>query len=641
MRDVIRIYAKAGSVLGLVIGFAMFYAMGLLQNVRDLIVFSLYHGVLFLVSGLLFGIALHLVFILFGLFRGPCSKEAGVRFHRVILSGLVAGIFVSILIIELKRPFLINRVSIFILMCCFLGTVALVWKVFLPLFERVGGSSGRRGLSALSRSTKTIILGVFLALLIISITHSYRGPDGVMAPPEKAETGYKVMVIGLDGADWKVIDRLIDAGVLPNLSQIISNGVRADLRSEATPLNPTANTSSGGMRSAVVWTSIATGKTARAHGLHDFMVAEITGLSQPVPARVPTWNLFKKYVRMVGLVDVSRRKATSSFRKGISFWEILSECGYDVGVLGWWLLDTSRPVNGYKVSTSFTRPERLFFPATLLERKDLISIIPHRDSRPDLAMFTSFEFEPDYKTRYEESDREYFLNQIMGMLASDFKRDLFIRDTGLTLLSSWPVDLFAIYFLGPDNVEHVFWKFMEPEHFEDVTDRDIELFGKVIDRYYMFLDRTIGELDALRDENTVLVICSDHGMGPWVGNRSFLYKSILQTMNAQNSGNHREDGILILEGGPFRQGITVKDATIHDVAPTILHVEGLPTADDMDGEVLIETFRDEYRAENPVRTVESYQGLMKSTPESAGEETNDQEEEDYRKRLKTLGYIDS
>ncbi len=58
----------------------------------------------------------------------------------------------------------------------------------------------------------------------------------------------KVMIIGLDGADWQVMDPLLKAGRLPALAGLLRRGVRADLRSNTPMLSP------------LLWTTVATGK---------------------------------------------------------------------------------------------------------------------------------------------------------------------------------------------------------------------------------------------------------------------------------------------------------------------------------------------------------------------------------------------
>ncbi len=61
-------------------------------------------------------------------------------------------------------------------------------------------------------------------------------------PPSK-----KVLLIGWDAADWKVIDPLIEQGKMPALKSLIERGVYGKLQTLDPPLSP------------MLWTSIATG----------------------------------------------------------------------------------------------------------------------------------------------------------------------------------------------------------------------------------------------------------------------------------------------------------------------------------------------------------------------------------------------
>jgi len=59
-----------------------------------------------------------------------------------------------------------------------------------------------------------------------------RSGDGERIP------GMKVLVIGLDGADWNILDPLLQAGKLPNLDRLARTGVRGRLRTITPMLSP-------------------------------------------------------------------------------------------------------------------------------------------------------------------------------------------------------------------------------------------------------------------------------------------------------------------------------------------------------------------------------------------------------------------
>ncbi len=69
----------------------------------------------------------------------------------------------------------------------------------------------------------------------------------------------KVLMIGLDGATFSLLDLMIEQGIMPFLASVLDKAVRADLMSTRHPLTPPA------------WTSMITGRSPTAHGIYDFM----------------------------------------------------------------------------------------------------------------------------------------------------------------------------------------------------------------------------------------------------------------------------------------------------------------------------------------------------------------------------------
>jgi predicted AlkP superfamily phosphohydrolase/phosphomutase len=104
---------------------------------------------------------------------------------------------------------------------------------------------------------------------------------------------------------------------------------------------------------------------------------------------------------------------------------------------------------------------------------------------------------------------------------------------------------------------------------------------------------------------------------------------------AEWGGTHRRDGILIVQGKPFKKGVQIHGARLIDMAPTILHLMGQPVPEDMDGRVLQDLFDPAFIEQNPVQTggradSEGRQGAQYSAEEAAIVE----------ERLKALGYIE-
>jgi len=69
----------------------------------------------------------------------------------------------------------------------------------------------------------------------------------------------KMVVIGIDGATFDVIDPMVERGELPNLATLMKEGCRGELESTFPPITHTA------------WSTFSTGKNPGKHGVFDFI----------------------------------------------------------------------------------------------------------------------------------------------------------------------------------------------------------------------------------------------------------------------------------------------------------------------------------------------------------------------------------
>ncbi|MBN2373239.1 alkaline phosphatase family protein [bacterium] len=104
---------------------------------------------------------------------------------------------------------------------------------------------------------------------------------------------------------------------------------------------------------------------------------------------------------------------------------------------------------------------------------------------------------------------------------------------------------------------------------------------------------------------------------------------------SQNSGDHKPDGILIALGRGIKSGNHVENASIIDMAPTILYAMGEEIPEDMDGRVLKEIFTADFLKANEIRFSSDKQDSYR--PREV--EVSPGDEEDLKDRLKSLGYI--
>ena len=102
------------------------------------------------------------------------------------------------------------------------------------------------------------------------------------------------------------------------------------------------------------------------------------------------------------------------------------------------------------------------------------------------------------------------------------------------------------------------------------------------------------------------------------------------------SGTHHRHGILLMAGPRVRPSGTVERASLVDMAPTLLHLLGLPVPDDMDGTVLLDALDPAFVAAHPVRYVPAGADPASET----ADEYTAEEEETVEDRLEALGYLE-
>lgn len=102
------------------------------------------------------------------------------------------------------------------------------------------------------------------------------------------------------------------------------------------------------------------------------------------------------------------------------------------------------------------------------------------------------------------------------------------------------------------------------------------------------------------------------------------------------SCTHKLNGIFLAHGPTIKKGQKIDEATIYDLAPTILHILGIPVPKDIDGQVLTSIFEENSDPRNrPV--VFDYR--EEADIEKRENKYSSSEEEDIARRLKNLGYI--
>jgi len=165
-----------------------------------------------------------------------------------------------------------------------------------------------------------------------------------------------------------------------------------------------------------------------------------------------------------------------------------------------------------------------------------------------------------------------------------------------------------VYFMlnGLNEVERYFYKYTFPDLFGNIEQDEINRYSSVIERYYQFYDDIIGRYLASRKEDELLVVYSSHGIEPMP-----LWNRVTEWLfgNAEISAYHElaPDGVAFFYGREIWRGRNIEGMRLIDIAPTLLNFLGLPIGKDMDGIVYSSIFRDEFKLENPVLYISSYE----------------------------------
>jgi len=440
-------------------------------------------------------------------------------------------------------------------------------------------------------------VGIDLRRLELASVDFLAVDEGQTLPPTDA----RLLIVGLDGADWEIIDPLIEQGRLPNLELLVEGGARAKLLSISPMLSP------------VIWTSIATGVEPSRHGVLDFMVQDADG--------------------------GQRQPVTSAQRKVPTFWELLSDGGVDVGVVGWWASWPADPVRGYLVSDRIayqlfgyrsdpgqaqgkTWPPELYDtvrPAIVApDSIDWERVRPYLDGQRT---------EPE---QFDEEERQ-LLDELRTLIASG---ETYLG-ISRTLQAERPGQLEIVYFEGTDTVGHLFMPYRLP-HLAGVAPERIASFSQVVDRYYETADAYLGQLLQGRDESWTVMLISDHG---------FATDSTRPRTTDSRIGHggaadwHRRFGILVLSGAHVEAGIRIDEASIYDIAPTVMALFGQPIPKSWRGRVLGEAIAPAFLEEHPVRY--RHDEPPRVAKLTAASEAIDPAAADLVEKLQNLGYVGS
>jgi predicted AlkP superfamily phosphohydrolase/phosphomutase len=267
------------------------------------------------------------------------------------------------------------------------------------------------------------------------------------------ERKIKVFIIGLDGATFDLILPWAQTGQLPCFAKILKESAWGELESTFPPLT------------APAWSSFMTGKSSGNHGIFDFFSREKTSYTQ----------------HLNSILDLKEE----------IIWNIIGDAGKKVGIVNVPFTYPPQKVNGFIITGLLTprKCETYTCPSHL-----------HEELAKELG-----EYLIHHTETYNGKNMKRFMEEQFAILSNRTR-------AGLYLMAKKEWDLFLLHFFGTDRIQHEFWHIHDKSHSQhDPKERD--KYGDVILNYFKELDSCIKELLDHMDNDTVLVLLSDHGFG--------------------------------------------------------------------------------------------------------------------------------
>lgn len=286
-------------------------------------------------------------------------------------------------------------------------------------------------------------------------------------------TDRRVLILGLDGATWRLLRPLVQSGHLPNLAALIDAGAHGSLLSAVPPLT------------APAWTDFQTGANAGKHGVFDF-------------------RIFDRGARRLWLVNSQDIRLPT-------LWQIASAAGRRVIAVNVPLTYPPQPVNGIVIG------------GMLAQKEDASLMYPPERFNEVFARHPDYRISPPIISQRKQLGRSAFVD---ANIAVEKAR----AGLALDLMKREPWDLFMVQNQCLDYIQHAYFHLMDP----DAAEFDKAGYTDVL-RFYQAMDSNIGRLVDAVPANTDVVVVSDHGfklqhrlvhLAPWLRAGGYLVEKI-------------------------------------------------------------------------------------------------------------------
>jgi len=390
-----------------------------------------------------------------------------------------------------------------------------------------------------------VVLAVAAVIAVVKMTGGEEELPAV-ATPEAGDMS--LVVIGIQGLEASIVERLTADGRLPNLARLMAGGATGSYETLGRRVD-----------ARITWTSLVTG-----------MLPENQGVGGTKLSR-------RGEIVDAPLVPKSRTVG--------ALWTFLADAGERSGVVGWPGTWPVEEIDGVMVGPHSTyilerkhggAPSEAVHPPELYERLDPLMLDQTDFTRRDLSSLVNLD---------STLGLESLIGQNYIVLATACAADRSMVDVATALAAEGSVRNLFVCLAGTDAVSQRFWHYMETEAIErlEVAESErrllqgqIAALGETVERYYDHVDELVGELTGLVSDGGTVVVVTDHGYGgipidaagmPMVG-----------------ANMHSEEGLWIASGPMVKVGATARQGKLIDVAPTIMAAAGVEAPAQLDGE---------------------------------------------------------
>ncbi len=408
------------------------------------------------------------------------------------------------------------------------------------------------------RAIVVIAAVVLVAAAVVFLTKRTSTNDqseSISRVPVAEQGTLSLLVVGIEGMDLTIAEKLIAEGTMPNLEALMAQGATQEFAT----LGKTVD-------KRIAWTSLVTGVSPANQG--------VGGNKMSPRGSVVEASLSPKS-RTVG-----------------TLWTALSDSGVRVGVLGWWgewpveQLNgvTLAPHNTYVLERSHQGiPERQLHPLEFLDTVDGLMSDPSIYRRTDLGRF----IKTDSVLGYEALIGQGYLD-----LSAAYAADRSMLDVAKAMEQEADLSTEFVALSGTELVSQRFWHMAHPEQIDwdaltetvgDLVTQQSEALSGTIDAYYAFVDEILGELTDLTADGATVAVVSDHGYdGLYYGPQG--NPLIGQSM-------HSTTGFWVIDGPRVNAGVRCDKGDILDFAPTVAAAAGIELGGSVEGKVCRQALR--------------------------------------------------